>query len=158
MVNSIRHGVRLGFDIGSVRIGVATCDSGGLLATPLTTIQRHNDDFLGEILALLHELSPVEIIVGLPLALSGSVTASTRDALTVARAIAEATGVDVRMVDERLTTVSAHGALRQNGKKQKETRQIIDQVAAVMILQHALDSERATGRLPGKLIADIQDD
>jgi putative Holliday junction resolvase len=62
------------------------------------------------------------------------------------------------MVDERLSTVSAHSALRQSGKKQKQTRQIIDQVAAVMILQHALDSERSTGRLPGKLIADIQDE
>ena len=157
-MNSIRKGIRLGLDIGTVRIGLSTCDSEGMIATPLATIQRLDGDFLDHIATWNTQLQPIEIIVGLPLALSGALTQSTRDALTVARAISAYIEVDVRMVDERLSTVSAHSALRQSGKKQKQSRRIIDQVDAVMILQHALDSERSTGRLPGKLIADIQDE
>jgi putative Holliday junction resolvase len=84
-------------------------------------------------------------------------TASTRDAVAVAQLIQDSVTVDVRMIDERLTTVSAHGVLRHAGKKQKQTRHVIDQVAAVLILQHALDTERSQGKLPGKLLGDIQD-
>ena len=153
----MRHGVRLGLDVGTVRIGVAICDARGILATPLATIQRSDVDYVTQLATLCRERDVVEVIVGLPLALSGAVTASTRDALYVATALNDAIAVDVRLVDERLTTVSAHGALRQVGKKQKQTRQVIDQVAAVMILQHALELERDRGALPGRLLADVQD-
>ena len=77
------------------------------------------------------------------------------DALVMARELAQNASVPVRLVDERLTTVSAHSALRAAGKKQKQTRSVIDQVAAVMILQHALDSERSSGNLPGKDISEF---
>ncbi len=153
----MRSGVRLGLDIGTVRIGVAVSDSEGLLAMPHETIQRGDADFLSHVSSLCERLAVLEVIVGLPLAMSGATTASTRDALEVAHSLSDVVAVDVRMIDERLTTVSAHGALRQSGKKQKQTRQVIDQVAAVLILQHALDSERSQGKLPGKLIGDIQD-
>jgi len=153
----MRHGVRLGLDVGTVRIGVALSDSGGILATPLATIQRSDADYIAQLVALCHERDVIEVIIGLPLALSGAFTASTRDALAVAGAVNDSVAVDVRLVDERLTTVSAHGALRQAGKKQKQTRQVIDQVAAVMILQHALEIERDRGTLPGRLLADVQD-
>ena len=152
----MREGVRLGLDVGTVRIGVALSDAAGMLAMPQQTIQRSDSDFLAQLVSLCEELAVSEVIVGLPLALSGSLTASTRDALHVASALEAEISVGVRMVDERLTTVSAQGAIRQSGKNHKQSRAIIDQVAAVMILQHALDSERSSGRIPGKLIADVQ--
>jgi putative Holliday junction resolvase len=153
----MRTGVRLGLDVGTVRIGVARSDVAGILATPLATLQRGEGAFLSSLVDLCEELSVVEVIVGLPLALSGSMTASTRDALDVATTLQANISVPVRLIDERLTTVSAHSALRLTGKKQRTTRSVIDQVAAVMILQQALDSEKSTGLFPGKLIADIQD-
>jgi putative Holliday junction resolvase len=93
--------------------------------------------------------------VGLPLSLNGSHTASTEDALLIAHKLSKLTHVSIRLIDERLTTVSAHSAMRAVGKKQKQTRSVIDQVAAVMILQHALDSERSTGKLPGKDLSEF---
>lgn len=151
----MRHGIRLGLDVGTVRIGVAVSDAEGILATPLSTVQRSDSDFLAQLATLVQERHIVEVIIGLPLALSGSMTASTQDALSVARQLGALVSAPVRMVDERLTTVSAHSALRQSGKKQKQTRQVIDQVAAVLILQHALETERVQGRLPGTSIDDI---
>lgn len=153
----MRVGVRLGLDVGTVRIGVALSDAGGILATPLVTILRSDSDYVAQLSALCRERNVIEVIVGYPLALSGAVTASTRDALHVAEALNDLISVDVRLVDERLTTVTAHSTLRQVGKKQKQTRQVIDQVAAVMILQHALELERDRGHLPGTLLADVQD-
>ena len=153
----MRHGVRLGLDVGTVRIGVAISDADGILATPDSTVQRSDPDFTQQLKTLCERLDVMEVIVGLPLAMSGTMTASTRDALSVAQALQSLVMVDVRMIDERLTTVSAHGALRQAGKKQKQTKKVIDQVAAVMILQQALETERSQGLLPGKLIGDIQD-
>ena len=151
----MRHGVRLGLDVGTVRIGVAISDADGILATPDSTVQRSDPDFTQQLKTLCERLDVMEVIVGLPLAMSGTMTASTRDALSVAQALQSLVMVDVRMIDERLTTVSAHSALRQAGKKQKQTKKVIDQVAAVMILQHALETERSQGLLPGKLIGDI---
>ena len=151
----MRHGVRLGLDVGTVRIGVAVSDADGILATPLSTVQRSDNDFLAQLATLVRERHIVEVIIGLPLALSGAMTASTQDALSVARDLDALLAVPVRMVDERLTTVSAHIALQQNGKKQKQTRQVIDQVAAVLILQHALETERSQGRHPGTLVAEV---
>ena len=151
----MRSGVRVGIDVGTVRIGIARSDRDGLMATPVETVARTSENAVEQIVQIVHELEAMEIVVGLPLALSGNSTASTEDALFVAREITGAVDVPVRLVDERLTTVSAHSALRASGKKQKQTRSVIDQVAAVMILQHALDSERSSGNLPGKDISEF---
>lgn len=151
----MRPGVRVGIDVGTVRIGVARSDRDGLLATPVQTIHRETNNFVAELVAIMRELEAVEVIIGLPLSLSGAHTASTEDALAVARDLAHQTDVPCRLVDERLTTVSAHSALRTAGKKQKQTRSVIDQVAAVMILQHALDSERSSGNLPGTELSEF---
>lgn len=153
----MRHGVRLGLDVGTVRIGVALSDANGILATPLKTIQRSDPDYVEQLAVLCRERNVIEVIVGFPLALSGALTASTRDALHVAEALNNSISMDVRLVDERLTTVTAHSTLRHVGKNQKQTRQVIDQVAAVMILQHALEMERDRGLRPGTLLADVQD-
>ncbi|MEG0362756.1 MAG: Holliday junction resolvase RuvX [Aurantimicrobium sp.] len=151
----MRSGVRVGIDIGTVRIGVARSDRDGYLATPVETVDRGSENPIGQLVSLIDELEAIEVIVGLPLSLNGSHTASTEDALVMARELAQNASVPVRLVDERLTTVSAHSALRAAGKKQKQTRSVIDQVAAVMILQHALDSERSSGNLPGKDISEF---
>lgn len=151
----MRSGVRVGIDIGTVRIGVARSDRDGYLATPVETVDRGSENPIGQLVSVIAELEAIEVIVGLPLSLNGSHTASTEDALVMARELAQNASVPVRLVDERLTTVSAHSALRATGKKQKQTRSVIDQVAAVMILQHALDSERSSGNLPGKDISEF---
>ncbi|GAB3617458.1 Holliday junction resolvase RuvX [Okibacterium endophyticum] len=150
----MRSGVRIGIDVGKARIGVAQCDLHGMIATPVETIPRSADgraDLL-RILELARERDAIEFVVGLPLSLSGGHTASTTDAVDWARSLAAAGGVPVRLVDERLSTVTAHAQLRGSGKSQKSTRRIIDQVAAVVILQHALDVERGSGTPPGNLV------
>jgi putative Holliday junction resolvase len=151
----MRTGVRIGIDVGTVRIGVARSDRDGFLATPVETIERASKSSIERIGELISELDAIEVIVGLPLSLNGAHTASTEDAMSVAREVALVTSASVRLVDERLTTVSAHSALRSAGKKQKQTRNVIDQVAAVMILQHALDSERSSGNAPGKDLSEF---
>lgn len=147
----MRSGVRLGIDVGTVRIGVARSDLHGMLATPVETVQRGSGD-LARIVAIAAELEATEIIVGLPLALSGRRTASTEDAVEFAEQLDALVGVPVRLVDERLSTVSAQAAVRTSGKSSKQTRSVIDQVAAVIILQHALDFERSSAQPPGVVV------
>ena len=151
----MRDGVRIGIDIGTVRIGVSRSDRDGYLATPVETVDRGSGDSILKIVSLIDGLDAIEVIVGLPLSLNGLHTASTEDALRMAHELSLQTKVSIRLIDERLTTVSAHSAMRAVGKKQKQTRSIIDQVAAVMILQHALDSERSSGKLPGKALSEF---
>ncbi|MCU1417199.1 MAG: ruvX, partial [Schumannella sp.] len=104
---------------------------------------------VAELHALALELEPVEIVVGLPISLSGRDTASTTDAREFARALAQAVGVPVRLVDERLSTVTAQRNLREAGRRARGSRPVIDQAAAVIILQNALDFERSATRPPG---------
>lgn len=150
----MRQGVRLGVDVGKVRVGIARSDRDGLLATPVETVQRRADDLepvLARIAAIADELEAVELVVGLPLALSGRETPSTADARAVADRLADGP-LPVRMVDERLTTVSAQSALHASGRTTRGSRGVIDQIAAVILLQHALDAERARGEAPGALV------
>jgi putative holliday junction resolvase len=147
-VSGFRRGTRLGIDVGRARIGVARCDPDGMLATPVETVLRDKTS-VERVIALAEEYSAVEILVGLPLNMRGEDTASTVDAREFAQAVAAASGVPVRLVDERLSTVSAHAALRESGRSQRSSRSIVDQVAAVVLLQQALDVEKSTGRPPG---------
>ncbi|MFK4836757.1 Holliday junction resolvase RuvX [Microbacterium sp. ZW T2_14] len=147
-MSGFRRGRRLGIDVGKARVGVATCDPDGLLATPVETVPR-NDASVARITALAEEYSAVELLVGLPMNLRGEDTASTQDARDFAAALAAASALPVRLVDERLSTVSAHAALRSSGRSQRSSRSIVDQVAAVVLLQQALDVEKSTGRPPG---------
>lgn len=147
----MRPGVRLGVDVGKARVGIASSDRDGLLATPVATLARQDAD-QRSFGILVEQYSPVEIVVGLPISLSGADTASTTDAREFAAEVAEWVGLPVRLVDERLSTVSAQRALRDSGRRTKGSRPVIDQVAAVIILQNALDSERSAGRPPGVLV------
>jgi putative Holliday junction resolvase len=150
----VRGGVRVGVDVGTVRIGVARSDNHAMLATPVETVSRDKSGTsdLARLGAIILDLEAMEVIVGLPLALSGNRTASTDDAVHFAEALALAIAVPVRLVDERLSTVSAQAALRSSGRSTRNQRPVVDQVAATIILQHALDSERATGRPAGSLV------
>ena len=152
----MRAGVRLGVDVGTVRVGVARSDPAGLLATPLETVARRargGDADLTRIGELVTLCEAMEIVVGLPRSLSGDEGASARAARAYAVAIARRVSpVPVRLVDERLSTVSAHQHLREAGVKARRHRPVVDQAAAVVILQSALDAERASGRPPGSLV------
>lgn len=147
-----RRGTRIGVDVGTARVGVARCDPDGMLATPLETVQRASDDPVGRVMALAEEYSAIEYVVGLPIALSGHETASTADARLFAQELADRGGLPVRLVDERLTTVSAHAALRASGRSQRGSRRIVDQVAAVVLLQQAIDTEKQSGHVPGMIV------
>ena len=149
----MRHGARLGIDVGRARIGVARTDPSAILAVPVETVARsgEGDADIRRILDLAEEYEAVELVVGNPLSMSGAATASTADAVAFAERLAAA-GAHVRLVDERLSTVSAQQALRATGKSSKKQRPIIDQAAAVIILQHAIDAERASGAAPGRTI------
>lgn len=147
----MRPGVRLGIDVGSVRVGVARSDARGVLATPLTTVRRGRGD-VANIVKLVAEQSAVEVIVGLPTSLSGREGRAAAGAREFAAELAaELAPVPVRLLDERFTTVAAHGALRQGGRDERARRQVVDKAAAAVLLQAALDAERGTGRPPGEL-------
>ncbi len=143
----IRSGRRLGVDVGKARIGVAVCDRDGLLATPVETVARAQATDVRRIVELADEYDAIEIVVGLPLSMSGDDTPSTADARAFAELLAQHR--PVRLVDERLSTVTAQRGLHQAGRNTKKSRAVIDQAAAVIILQHALDHERASSAAPG---------
>lgn len=141
------HGVRLGVDVGTVRVGVAACDPGGLLASPLTTLARDRAGSadLAKLARLVTEREAVEIIVGLPRSLSGRDGPAARAAREYAAALAERVDpVPVRLTDERLTTVEATKRLQEGGTRGRKGRQVIDRSAAVLILQGWLDAARRT--------------
>jgi len=127
-----------------VRIGVATCDPDGLLATPVETVRREKTDrHLRRLVQLVDEFGAVEVIVGLPRTLANRIGTSALDAIAVADALAERIApTPVRMADERLTTVTAQRSLREAGVRAKGQKAMIDQAAAVGILQFWLDQRR----------------
>jgi putative Holliday junction resolvase len=155
-VSGFRRGVRLGVDVGRARVGVARCDPDGMLATPVETVAR-DEASVRRIVALAGEYEARELLVGLPLNMKGEDTASTTDAREFAAALAAASALPVRLVDERLSTVSAHAAQRDSGRTQRSSRSIVDQVAAVVLLQHALDVEKSTGRPAGSPVPPAQE-
>ncbi len=149
----MRQGVRLGVDVGDARIGVARSDPSGLIATPVETVRRGRGD-LQRLADLVREEGAVEVVVGLPRSLSGGegpAAAKVRE--FAARVAGSVAPVPVRLCDERLTTVTAEAVLREQGRKGQQRRAVVDQAAAVVILQNALETERSTGAAPGEIVA-----
>ena len=144
--NDPGRGRRLGIDVGTVRIGVSVSDPDAILATPVETVRRdRRAGHLRRLTALVREFEVVEVVVGLPRTLADRAGSSAEDAVGVAEAIAGLISpVPVRLADERLTTVSAARSLREAGVRAKDQRGMIDQVAAVAILQGWLDQRRNT--------------
>ena len=139
------RGRRLGVDVGSVRIGVAVSDPDGILATPVETVRRDKTDrHLRRLTQLVDELEAVEV-VGLPRTLADRTGPSSEDAIGLAEELARRVApTPVRMADERLTTVTAQRSLREAGVRARGQKAMIDQAAAVGILQSWLDQRRAT--------------
>ena len=142
------RGRRIGIDVGTVRIGVASCDPDGILATPVETVQRDKRDRSGKhlrrLVTLIGEYDAVEVVVGLPRTLADRAGTSAVDAVALAESLARRIApIPVRLADERLTTVSAQRSLREAGVRAKGQKAMIDQAAAVGILQSWLDQRRA---------------
>ncbi|WP_436988897.1 Holliday junction resolvase RuvX [Streptomyces sp. enrichment culture] len=148
----MRRGRRLAVDVGDARIGVASCDPDGVLATPVETVPgRDLPAAHRRLRQLVEEYEPIEVVVGLPRSLSGREGPAATKVRTFAQELARGIApVPVRLVDERMTTVSATHGLRASGVKAKKGRSVIDQAAAVIILQNALESERVSGNPPGE--------
>ncbi|WP_246001954.1 Holliday junction resolvase RuvX [Allorhizocola rhizosphaerae] len=145
-----QRGVRLGVDVGKVRIGVARCDPDGILATPLSTINRDNSGTkdvpadMVELARLVAEHDSVEVVLGLPVNLAGQEGPAAVHVREYAQRLAEViTPVPVVLTDERMSTVVASRRLSERGMRAKKQRTVIDQMAAVEILQHWLDAKRA---------------
>ena len=147
-------GRRLAIDVGSVRIGLAICDPDGILSSPLPALGRSKEllDTLQVVSELVAENSVIEVYVGDPISLSGGQSASTRDAREFAEKLAAHISVPIRLVDERLTTVTASAKLRISGKDAKQSRSLIDSASAVEILEQALATIRVSGKAPGQLV------
>lgn len=154
-----RRGVRLALDLGRVRVGVAACDRDGILAHPVDTVAATDgswsgsDPALAALVGIVTDYEPIEVVVGLPRSLSGgegpAAVGIREQAVRLAGALSPY-GVQVRLVDERFTTTTASRQLRSAGRSAKRQRSVIDQAAAVGILEHALDLERRTGQPPGE--------
>jgi putative pre-16S rRNA nuclease len=138
------RGRYLGIDVGAVRVGVAVCDPGGVLATPLVTVPRDVDggSDLRAIAGLVAEHEAVGVVVGLPRTLAGRDGPAAEAARAFADALAGVLDVPVELSDERLTTVVATRQLRERGVKGRKQRAVVDQAAAVAILQGWLDTHR----------------
>ncbi len=154
-MTGIRSGVRLGIDVGTVRIGVALSDPAGTLAIPAETIDRRAGELsaVARVAELVAEHDVLEVLVGHPLTMSGEQGPAAQAAAAFAQELADALApIAVRLIDERLTTVSAQRNLHAAGRTHRTSRSIIDQAAAVIVVQHALDSERAAGHPVGTIV------
>ena len=136
----------LGLDVGSKRIGVAVSDELGLTAQPVLTLVRKRNprDDLRSLARLCRRFGCVGIVVGNPLHLSGEPSAQAARTLEFAEELAAMAGLPLHLWDERLTTRAAHEILYAAGKKRQEHAAVVDQVAAVLILQSFLDAQRGS--------------
>lgn len=153
----LRPGRRLAVDVGKARIGLAISDIHAILASPLATVARDSNaqKSVDEILELATaDGDLLEIYVGVPVNLQGSVTSSTLDAVDFATLISESSTTAVLLVDERLTTSLANSQLLAIGKTQKSARSTIDQMAAVAILEYALTLEKNSLQRPGLAVSE----
>jgi putative Holliday junction resolvase len=140
----VRNGVRLACDVGSVRIGIARSDPGGMMAVPLQAVVA-DERAVAAVAALVDEYEAIEVIVGLPLSMDGTEGRAAVLARAWSDGLSAGVSVPVRMVDERLTTVQAQRGLHAAGRSVKSSRSVIDSASAVILLQSDLDAERAKG-------------
>lgn len=143
-------GARLGIDWGKARIGVAACNAGVSFAYPVETVQAGADE-MRRLVALVAEYEPAVVYVGLPLTLAGERSFAATFVLEKAAQLARAIpATRVRLIDERMSTATASRSLGDAGRRAKQQRKVIDQAAAVEILQRALDAEGRTGDVVGE--------
>ena len=151
----VRPGVRIGVDVGKVRIGISRSDPLGHMALPLATVRRdRRGRDIREIAQIARERGAIEIVVGLPRHLAGAEGASAQDARRFAiRLKRKLPELRVCMMDERLSSTQAHARLGATGLDSRGQRQVVDQVAAQIILDQALESERLSGKPPGQPVS-----
>jgi putative Holliday junction resolvase len=156
-MNALPRGRRLGVDVGKVRVGVAISDPDGILATPVATVPRDMVSQEGtaadsvpadiaELARLVREHEVVQVVVGLPVRLNGAEGAAAIDIRAYAEQLARALQVPVVLADERMSTVVATRRLAERGVRGKRQRAVVDQAAAVEILQSWLDAQRRQTR------------
>jgi len=136
-----KRGRRIAFDYGDVRTGVALCDPDGILASPLCVLETKSKNFNSEVSTLLTEHEPIAIFVGLPMNMSGSTGESAEKVQHFVATLKELTDLPIYLVDERLSTVSAQKKLKEAGVSTRDSKQLIDAMAAVAILEQGLLSE-----------------
>ena len=143
-------------DVGKVRIGIAICDREAILSSPIEAVARLSNvsETVASIADLVATHGVIEVYVGDPLSLNGKATDSTNDARFFALELSKSLSIPVRMIDERLTTVSASAKLRASGISAKDSKSIIDSASAVEILESALSYEKSSGLAPGNLVGD----
>jgi putative Holliday junction resolvase len=149
-MSALPRGRRLGVDVGKVRVGVALCDPDGILATPLATVPRDMaaaadavPTDIAELVRLVAQYQAVGIVVGLPVRLSGAEGPASIDIRAYADRLAQVVGpVPIVLADERMSTVVASRRLAERGVRGRRQRAVVDQAAAVEILQSWLDAQR----------------
>lgn len=135
------RGRRIAFDYGDVRTGVALCDPDGIIASPLTVLETRSKSFLKEIASLLEEHQPIQIFIGKPLNMSGTSGESAAKVDDFVSEIKSISSLPITLIDERLSTVSAQKRLKEAGVSSKDSKALIDAMAAVSILEQGLLSE-----------------
>jgi putative Holliday junction resolvase len=140
----MQRGRRIAFDYGDARIGVAVCDPEGIISSPLGVLRSEDKKLQIEIERIVAEYEPVQIFVGLPKQLSGVESSSAEKARNFGAMIAALTSIEVIYIDERLSTVSAQSKLREAGKSTRESKELIDAMAAVEILELGLQNARSS--------------
>lgn len=146
----MKRGARLGIDVGEARVGVAICDRDGVLATPLSTVARDRKpdtsgvpSDMSELARLVQEREIVEVVIGLPTTLAGAEGAAAAAARAYAHRLSGVVDpVPVTLADERMSTVVATRKLSGQGVRGRRQREVVDQAAAVEILQGWLDAQR----------------
>ena len=148
---NFRRGVRIGIDVGTVRIGVARSDPDGILAVPVTVVPRGEGD-MAAIAAIAAEYEALEVLVGLPVTLKGEEGIAAQGAREWATALSRYVAMPVRLVDERLSTVAAQRSLHQAGRNTRTSKSVIDAAAAAYMVQGAIDFEKTNSVPPGTLV------
>ena len=138
----MQRGRRIAFDYGDVRIGVAVSDPDSILSSPLTTLRTDSKSLSKEILAIFEEIEPIQIFVGKPALLSGNSGSASEKAEEFAQSLTALTDVEIVMVDERMSTVSAARNLREAGKNARDSKSSIDMAAAVAILDFGIEIQK----------------
>lgn len=136
------RGRRIAFDYGDARIGVAICDPDGILSSPLPALKREDKGLIDAIKGLIDEYAPIKIYVGLPVNMSGTQGGSAEKAKSFAELLTENFEIQVQFVDERLSTVSAQRKLKEAGLSSRDSKEDIDSMSAVAILEQGLLSEK----------------
>jgi len=150
MSKPIEIGRRIGFDFGDKRIGVATSDRESILVSPHATI-LNNEKLVDKLKELIQEVEPIYIVVGDPKHLSGEKSLKSDDAVEFATLVKSIYQGPIYFVDERLTTANSYSQMREIGKSEKDSKHIIDQIAAINILESAILNERS-GTIIGRLL------